>query len=89
MNKQLQNFSFNPPRNLVEEGKRLLVVTSFTAANSVLNITIENSSSSISIPSHCNSEGGEELFSKLNILLELKSENDIEVHVEEIEKRGI
>ena len=57
--KQMQNFPFNPPTNLVEEGKWLLAVTSFEAANSVFNITNENNSFSISIPSHWNSEDGE------------------------------
>ena len=27
MNKQMQNFSFNPPTNLIEEGKWLLAVS--------------------------------------------------------------
>ena len=39
MNKQVQTFSFNPPINLVEEGKWLLGVTSLECTNSVFNIT--------------------------------------------------
>ena len=39
MNKQMQTFSFNPPINLVEEGKWLLGVTSFEFTNSVFIIT--------------------------------------------------
>ena len=41
MNKQMQTFSFNPPINLVEEGKWLLVVTSFETTISVFNLTDE------------------------------------------------
>ena len=42
MNKQMQTFSFNPPINLVEEGKWLLAVSSFQCTNSGFNITKEN-----------------------------------------------
>ena len=37
MNKQMQTFSFNPPINLVEEGKWLLAISSFEATNSAFN----------------------------------------------------
>ena len=80
--------SFNPPLNLVEEGKWLLGVTSFEATNSAVNITNENKSFLFSILGHWNSEDGEDFINKLYNLLELKSENDIELHVKEIEKRG-
>ena len=55
MNQQLQTFSFSPPENLIEEGIRLLGVTSFEATNSVFNKTNENNSFSITTPGHCNS----------------------------------
>ena len=35
MNKQTQTFSFNPPINLVEEGKWLMAVSLFDCTNSV------------------------------------------------------
>ena len=35
LNTQMEKFSFNTARNLYEEGKWLLVVTSFEAINSV------------------------------------------------------
>ena len=41
LKKQVQIFSFNPPVNLVGEGKWLLAVSSFEAANSVFNKTNE------------------------------------------------
>ena len=87
IDKQMQNFSFHPPINLVEEGKWFLAVTSFECKNSVFNITNENNSFSISIPVDWNSEDGEELINTLNKLLELKSENGMELHVEEVRKR--
>ena len=56
MNKQKQTFSFNPPSNLLDEGKWLLGVSLFDCTNSVLNITNENNSFSIFIPGHYQTE---------------------------------
>ena len=86
MNKQVETSSFSPPLNLVEEGKWLLGVSSFQANNSVLNITDENNSFSITTPSHWNSDDGEEFFNKLNSLLELRFENDIKLHLKNMKK---
>ena len=85
MNKQTQTFSFNPPINLVEEDKWLLAVSSFECTNSVFNITNENNSFSIIIPGHYQNKTNEKSIDNLNKLLELKS---IELHVEEVKKRG-
>ena len=85
MNKQMQTFSFNPPINLVEEGKWLLGVSSLECTNSVSNITIEKNSFSINIPSLYQTEFAEKMINVLNKLLELKS---LELHVEEVTKRG-
>ena len=85
MNKQTQTFSFNPPINLVEEGKWLLAVSSFECTNSVFNITDENNSFSIIIPGHYQNESDEKTINDLNKLLELKS---LELHVDEVKKRG-
>ena len=85
MNKQMQTFSFNPSINLVEEGKWLLAVSSFECTNFVFNITNENNSFSIIIPSHYQNESDEKTINDLNKLLELKS---LELHVEEVRKRG-
>ena len=81
INNQLETFSLSPPTNLSEEGEWLLAVICSEAMNSVFNKTSENNSFSISIPGHWNSKECEELINKLNILLELRYENDIEVHV--------
>ena len=85
MNKQMQTFSFNPPINLVEEGKWLLAVSSFECTNTVFNITNENNSFSIIIPGHYESESAEKTIDELNKLLELRS---LELHVNEVRKRG-
>ena len=85
MNKQMQTFSFNPPINLVEEGRWLIAVSSFECTNSVFNITNENNSFSIIIPGHYQTEFAEQTIDGLNKLLELKS---LELHVEEVRKRG-
>ena len=66
MNKQIEIFSFNPPFNLVEEGKWLLAVTSFEAMNSVFNITIEKNSFSITKPGHWFSKELQKLFTNYN-----------------------
>ena len=85
MKKQMQTFSFNPPINLLEEGKWLLAVSSFECTNSVFNISDENNSFSIIIPGHYQNESDEKTIDDLNKLLELKS---LELHVEEVRKRG-
>ena len=84
-NKQMQTFSFNPPMKLVEEGKWLLAVSSFECTNSVFKITNENNSFSIIIQGHCETEFAEKILIDLNKLIELKS---LELHVEEVKKRG-
>ena len=82
----MEDFSFSPPINLSEEGKSLLVLTSFEKTNSVSNITNGNNSFSFSTPRYWTPEGSEELVTSLNEFLELRSEKDIELHVKEVEK---
>ena len=84
MNKQMQTFSFNPPINLIGEGKWLLAVSSFECTNSVLNITNENNSFSITVPGHWDSQSSKNTIDELNKLLELRS---LELHVAEARKR--
>ena len=85
MDKQMQSFSFNPPINLVEEGKWLLGVSSLECTNSVFNITNENNSFSIIVPGHYEDKFAEKTIDDLNKLLELKS---LELHVEKVRERG-
>ena len=77
---------FNPPINLAEEGKWLLGVTSFEATNFVFPIFVENKSFPFPTPSHWSPEDGRELIKNLNKILELRSGNDIELHVKEVKK---
>ena len=81
-------FSLHPPINLSEKGKWLLAVTVFELKNSFSNITDENKNFSISTPGYWTPEDGEELINKLINMLELRSENDIELQVKEAEKSG-
>ena len=81
-----QRFSFNPPMNLVEEGKWLLVASSLECTNSVFNITNENNSFSIITPGHWESNLAETTVYKLNKLLDLKSQNNIDLHVQAVKK---
>ena len=85
MNKQMETFSFNPPFNLVEEGKWLLAVSSFECTNSVFDITNEKNSFSIIIPGHYQNKSDEKIFDDLNKLLKPKS---LELHVKEVRKGG-
>ena len=80
-----QTFSFNPPKNLFEEGKWFLGVSSLECTNSVLNITNENNSLSIIIPGHYQTEFAEKIIDDLTKLLEFRS---LELDVEEIRKSG-
>ena len=87
--KQMQTFSFNPPINLFEEGKWLLAVSSFECTNSVFNITNENNSFSIIVPGYYETESAEKTIKELNKLLELRSQNGIELQVEQVRKEGL
>ena len=91
MNRPMETFSSSPPMDLVEEGKWLLEVTSFETKNSVFIISNENNSFSISIPGrwripNCLEDG---IADKLKKLLNLRSQNDIELHVDEVSKNVI
>ena len=89
MDKQTQSFSFNPPINLVDEDKWLLGVSSFECTNSVFNINNENNSFSIIVPGHYETESDQKTIDELNKLLELRSQNGIELHVEQVKKKGL
>ena len=85
INEQMQTFSFNPPIRLIDEGKWLKGLSSLECTNSVFNITNENNSFSINIPGHYQTEFAAKTVNDLNKLLELES---LELHVEEVRKRG-
>ena len=85
MSKQMQTYSFNPPINLLEEGKWLIAVSSFECTISVFNITNENNSFSIIIPGHYETEFADKVIDELKRVLELRS---LELHVKKVRKRG-
>ena len=85
----MQFFSFNPPINLVEENKWLLGVSSFECTNSLFNITNENNSFSITMPSDWENNSTKKTIDELNKLLELRSQNGIDLHVEQVRKKMI
>ena len=89
MIKQMETFSFSHPINLVEEGKWLLAMTSFEATNSVFNKTNKKNSFSITTPCHWNSESAEKTITELKKLTDFRSENDNDLHVETVRKKGI
>ena len=80
-----KTFSFNPPRDLVEEDKCLLAINLFGCTNSVFNTTDQNNSFSINIPGHSETKSAEKTIDELMKLLELDS---VELHLKEDEKGG-
>ena len=90
LNKQMETFSFNLPINLCEEGKWLWAVTSFEATKSVSNITDENNSFSTGRPGYWMIPNYllHGIIDQLKNLLDLRSQNGIELHVKEFEQRS-
>ena len=62
MDKQMQTFPCSPSRNLVEEGKWLLGVSSFESTNFVFNITNEDNSFSNTMPGHWETKSDEKII---------------------------
>ena len=86
----MQTFLFNPPMNLSEEDKWILAVTSFEATNPSFNMNNENNTFSFTTAGYWNAKGGQKTISKVKKkLLDLREENDIELHVAEVEKEDI
>ena len=84
----METFSSNPPKDFPEEGKWLLTVTSFEATNSVLFKLMKTIVFQV-----LNLDSGgfptitDGIIDRLKELLELLSQNDIEIHVREFKKR--
>ena len=62
-------------------------MTSAEATNSVFNINDENNSFLVTIPCHWNSKSAKKTNDKLNKILHVRSENDIELHTRKVGKR--
>ena len=88
MNTRTKIFSFGPPIKFVEEGKLLLPATFFQATNSGFVIADENNSFAIITPGHWSAQNAEETNNKRNNLLDLRSEKDLDLHINEVNKRG-
>ena len=89
LDKKMESFSLSPAIKFSEEGKLLLAVKYFEATNSVFNITDEKNTFSTSAPSQSwSSRGSAETINKLQILVELRLQSDIKLHVEKIRKIG-
>ena len=84
----MEGFSLSPPLNLSEVGEWLLAVTCFEATNSVFILAAGNNSFSILTLGYWSPRGNEETIDKLSETLELTFQNDIEVHLMVVEKRG-
>ena len=86
LNKQMETFF--PPINLFEEREWLLTLTSFDATESVFKKTDENSSFSTSTTGHLYFRGRSAFINQMQNLLELRSQNDFQLHVKEVRERG-
>ena len=82
MNKQMDTFSFNPPIDLFS------AVTGFEATNPVLNLTDKNNIFSFTPPGYWSGYGSDGTVYGLSRILELRSKNEIELHVNEVRERG-
>ena len=89
MNNQMKTFSFDSPFILDDEGRWLLAVTFFATTKSVFNTIAYNNSFSIVTPSHWSTQNAEKTINKLNNLLGLRSENDLDLHINEVNQSGI
>ena len=83
-----QIFPFSPAIILFEEESWLLAVTIFQATNSLYEINHGNDSVSNTTPGHWSCEDGEGTMRTLQNLSKLGYQNDVELNVEEVEKRS-
>ena len=85
----MKAIAFNAPLNLAEEEKWFIAVTICEATNCVFEKNDENSCFSINTPSHWIPDDGEETIGRLNNFLELRSQDDIELHFKQSAKKGL
>ena len=74
--------------NLVGGCKWLMGATCFEWTNSVFKVTDETNTFLKTLPCNWNIKKAEKSIAELNKILELRSQNDIELHVEQVEKKG-
>ena len=87
LNKPTETFSFNPSINTSEDKKNYLAVTTCEAIDCVIIITDSNNSFSILTPGYWFCRWWAETINRLQKLLKPRSQIDIELHVEEVEKK--
>ena len=63
-------------------------MTSSEATNSVFNITNENNNFSFTTPGYWSARRSQETITEVQDLINLSERNDIELHLEEVKKRG-
>ena len=88
LNKPMEFIFFPPATNLIDENKWLLAVSSFETTKSVFNITHESITFSITLAGHWISNFAEKTMDEIKNLLELRSQNDFELHGEQVRKKG-
>ena len=84
----METFCISPPKDFVADDIWLLAVPFFETTNSIFNITLENINFSITTPGHWNSESAEKTIDQLINLLEFRSQSAIELHVQQVRKKG-
>ena len=84
LKKQRDAFLFDPPLNLFGEGKWVLAVTSFQANNYVFILPDEKNNFSFTTQGHWKFKSAEKTIDTLHKLLQLRSENEIELNVEQV-----
>ena len=63
-------------------------MTTFEATKTVFITTDENNTFPVFTPGHWFTRGGAETSNKLQKLLQLRSQNDLQLHVNEVKKKG-
>ena len=89
LNKQMEIFSFPFAINFSEEGNWFLAAKNSEATNSVFIINDDINTFSVLTPSHWSFKYGEKTIDKLNKILSVRSQIDLALHVEEVEKSGL
>ena len=64
-------------------------MSSFEFTKSVFNVTVEKNSYSNIIPGHRKTKSAEETDDELNKLLDIRSQNGIDLGVEQVRKKGL
>ena len=86
---RLEHSHFFLQKTFLKKEKIFLAVTSFEATSYVSDITDSNINFGISTKGRLPSRGGAVTINRLIKFLELRFENDIELQVKKVKKRGL